>query len=104
MDIRVFLEENSQATGRDSGRKLYLNGEMTLTGFSVAGLEQYKLGQWAGMVISVPVSAIERQILWTGYAQYVTSNISGSVNGVISFAFQFRLFVRGLGIGGKVPI
>ena len=102
LDVGVSLETDTSKAGRDRGAILYTSGEMTLTGFSAAGLEQDKLLQWGRMRVTVPISPSQRQVLWDGYAQYVASTIAATTNGPVLFAFQFRLFGAFSTIGDNV--
>ena len=94
LELRPVRETVSFAGSRDSGSRSfsYIGGEMTLVGFSSAGLEHYKIGQWGIMIVTVRVSPTQRQILHNGYAQYASANIRASVNGALQFAYQFRLY------------
>lgn len=93
------LAEGVRSRSGGFGSYYYVGGEMTLTGLSVAGLEQNKIGQWKIMKITVPVSTSQRQVLWRGWAQYLSSSIRLTTNGVVSFAFQFRLWGASSTIG-----
>ncbi len=104
LDIRVSFETDTGKAGRNAGPQYYISGEMTLTGFSAVGLEQDGLLSWQSMTITAPISASQRRVIWSGYAQYFASNIAASTNGVVSFAFQFRLYGALPSIGSIVSI
>ena len=106
LDVRAAQETIQASRGRDGGSVSWVivGGELVLTGFSAVELEQYKIRSTRVMEITVPVSALQRRILWKGFAQYAGSNITGRVNGALLFAFRFRLWGAGLEIGTLVPI
>ena len=98
-EIREFEVNPSQerfefAGDRGSGASsfYYVGGDLRLIGYSVAGLEQHKIGKWAEIKITVRVSPTQVQTLWEGWAQYLSSSVRASINGPVSFAFQFRLW------------
>lgn len=93
VELRPVRETISFAGSRNSGSFLsYIGGEMTLVGFSLAGLEHYKIGQYKRMIVTVRVSPTQRQLLHNGFAGYESANIRAGVNGAVQFAYQFRLF------------
>lgn len=104
MDVRVGFDLDSRRAGRDGGQTYYISGEMTLTGLSAVGVEQDRLLQWDRLLITVPISASQRRVVWDGFAQYFASSIAATTNGVVSFAFQFRLFGGFSTIGDTVAI
>jgi hypothetical protein len=94
LELRPARQTVSFGGSRNSGARTfsYVGGEMTLVGFSSAGLEHYKIGRSARMIVTVRVSPTQRQILHNGFAEYASANIRASVNGALQFAYQFRLY------------
>ena len=92
MDLRLSYETDTATAGREQGPSFYTSGELTLTGFSRASLPLSNLLFWQTMLITAPVGVSGTVTLYNGYAQYVASNVSVSANGVVLFAFQFRLY------------
>jgi hypothetical protein len=94
LELRPTREQATFAGSRTSagGTFFYIGREMTLVGFSVSGLEQNKIGQWQQLKITVRVSPTQKQVLYQGWSQYLSSSIRASVNGAVQFAYQFRLW------------
>ena len=106
LEVRPALEVFEFRGGREgsvqTGR--YVGGEMTLLGFSAAGLETYKIGLAKRMIVTVRVSPTHRQILHDGFAQYMSANIRANVNGACQFAYQFKLWYARNTIGTLISI
>lgn len=68
-----------------------LTGEITLTGLSMSGLKPSNIGRARTLLITVPVSATQRLVLWHGIAQYAGQVVRAGVNGAVQLAHRFTL-------------
>lgn len=94
LDIAQALQEGTAlAVNRSaSGRTIStLTGEITLTGLSMTGLKPSLIGAARSLLITVPISATHRLVLWHGIAQYAGQVTRATVNGAVQLAHRFTL-------------